>query len=173
MLPPFPHPQLSLSVHCNQASVPTVSLEFFPQCPQRPTNPRPLGQIHSSQRYRHLPALPVHTALPSILVLHLPLHVFHLPYCACFMLSRVQLFATPWTVARQVPLSMGILQARTVEWVAMPSSMGSSHPAIKPQSPALQADSFPSEPPGKPTQLLIPRPHFPHTLSLLPTLRAP
>ena len=29
------------------------------------------------------------------------------------MLSRVQLFATPWTVACQAPLSMGILQART------------------------------------------------------------
>ena len=41
-------------------------------------------------------------------------------------LSRVQLFATPWTVARQAPLSMGILQARILEWVTMPSSRGSS-----------------------------------------------
>ena len=32
------------------------------------------------------------------------------------------LFATPWTVALQAPLSMGILQARILEWVAMPSS---------------------------------------------------
>ena len=32
--------------------------------------------------------------------------------------------ATPWTVACQVPLSMGILQAITLEWVAMPSSWG-------------------------------------------------
>ena len=32
------------------------------------------------------------------------------------------------TVARQAPLSMGILQARIVEWVAMPSSRGSSQP---------------------------------------------
>ena len=37
-------------------------------------------------------------------------------------LSRVLLFA----VGRQAPLSMGILQARTLEWVAMPSSRGSS-----------------------------------------------
>ena len=43
-------------------------------------------------------------------------------------LSRVWLFATPWTVARQAPLSMGILQARILEWVAMPSSRGSSQP---------------------------------------------
>ena len=33
--------------------------------------------------------------------------------------SRVQLFATPWTLARQAPLSMGILQARILEWVAL------------------------------------------------------
>ena len=37
-------------------------------------------------------------------------------------------FATPWTVAHQAPLSMGILQARTLEWVAMLSSRGSSQP---------------------------------------------
>ena len=30
-----------------------------------------------------------------------------------------------WTVAHQVPLFMGILQARILEWVAVPSSMGS------------------------------------------------
>ena len=42
--------------------------------------------------------------------------------------SRVQLFATLWTVAWQAPLSMGILQARILEWVAMPSSRGSSQP---------------------------------------------
>ena len=36
-------------------------------------------------------------------------------------LSCVQLFATPWTVARQAPLSMGILPARIFEWFAMPS----------------------------------------------------
>ena len=35
----------------------------------------------------------------------------------------------PWTVARQAPLSLGILQARILEWVAaMPSFMGSSQP---------------------------------------------
>ena len=33
--------------------------------------------------------------------------------------------ATPWTVACQAPLSMAILQARTLEWVAVPSSRSS------------------------------------------------
>ena len=42
----------------------------------------------------------------------------------------------------------GILQARILEWVAIPFSRGSSQP----RSPALKADSLPSEPPGKPPQ---------------------
>ena len=35
---------------------------------------------------------------------------------------------TSWTVAHRAPLSMGILQARKLEWVATPSSRGSSQP---------------------------------------------
>ena len=42
-------------------------------------------------------------------------------------LSHVQLFATPRTVAHQAPLH-GILQARMLEWVAVPSSRGSAQP---------------------------------------------
>ena len=56
----------------------------------------------------------------------------------------------PWTVARQAPLSMGILQARILEWVAIPSPGDLPNPGIKLRSPALQADSLPSEPSGKP-----------------------
>ena len=45
-----------------------------------------------------------------------------------------------------------ILQARILEWVAFPFSRGSSQPkpGIKPRSPALQVDSLPAEPQGKP-----------------------
>ena len=43
----------------------------------------------------------------------------------------------------------GTLQARILEWVAMPSSRGSSQRGIKPMSCALQANSLLSEPPGK------------------------
>ena len=42
------------------------------------------------------------------------------------LLSLVQLFVTLWTVARLASLSMGILQARMLEWVAIPFSRGSS-----------------------------------------------
>ena len=42
----------------------------------------------------------------------------------------------------------GILQAKILEWDAIPFSRESSNPGIKSRSPALQADSLPSEPPG-------------------------
>ena len=48
--------------------------------------------------------------------------------CLVSHFSRVRLFVTLWTVACQAALSMGILQARLLEWVAMPSSKGPSQP---------------------------------------------
>ena len=47
------------------------------------------------------------------------------PIVLC-LVSCVQLFMTPWTVTHQAPLSMGILQERILQWVALPSSRGSS-----------------------------------------------
>ena len=44
----------------------------------------------------------------------------------------------------------GILQVRILEWVVIPFSRASPDPGIEPGSPALQAVSLPSEPPGKP-----------------------
>ena len=46
----------------------------------------------------------------------------------CLVAQLYQIFAAPWTVAYQAPLSLEILQARMLEWVAMPSCMGSSQP---------------------------------------------
>ena len=69
----------------------------------------------------------------------------------CESLSHVQLFATPWTVACQAPLSMEF--SRQGYWSGWPfSSPGDLlDPGIKPRSPALQVDSVPSKLPGKPT----------------------
>ena len=53
------------------------------------------------------------------------------------------LTVTPWTVR-------GIVQARILEWVAYPFSMGSSQPGIELGFPTLQADSLPTELSGKP-----------------------
>jgi len=52
----------------------------------------------------------------------------HLDFNDIAVLSPVQLCATSWTIARQAPLSMGILQARILEWIALSSSRGSSQP---------------------------------------------
>ena len=52
-------------------------------------------------------------------------------------LSRVRLFATPWAVAYQAPLSMGFFQAIVLEWIAISFSRDLPDPGIEPRSPAL------------------------------------
>ena len=51
--------------------------------------------------------------------------------------------ATPWTVALQVPLSMGFPRQEYWSGVSLPSPVDLPDPGIKPTSPALQADSLP------------------------------
>ena len=48
--------------------------------------------------------------------------------CVLSHFCHVWLFVTPWTIACQAPLSVASLQARILEWVAMPFSMGSFWP---------------------------------------------
>ena len=75
----------------------------------------------------------------------------HTVTAAAKLLSRIQLVETPWTVAYQAPLSLGFLQARILEWVAIPFSRRIfPTQESNPGPPTLQADSLPSEPPGKP-----------------------
>ena len=64
-------------------------------------------------------------------------------------LSRVQLFATPWTVAYQAPPSMGFSRQEYWSGLPFPSPGDLLNPGIEPGSPALQADALPSEPQGK------------------------
>ena len=61
--------------------------------------------------------------------------------CSCF--SCVQLFATPWTVARQAPLSMGFSRQEFWSGLPFPSPGDLPDEGIEPASPALQADSLP------------------------------
>ena len=65
-------------------------------------------------------------------------------------LSHVQLFATPWTVAYQGPLSMGFSRQEYWSGLPFPSPGDLPNPGIEPGSPALRADTLPSETPGKP-----------------------
>ena len=71
------------------------------------------------------------------------------------LLSHVWLFVTPWTTARQTPLSMEF--SRQEYWSELPfSSPGDiPDPGIEPWLPALQADFLPSEPPGNPKEKLL------------------
>ena len=64
-------------------------------------------------------------------------------------LSRVRLFATPWTVAQQAPLSMGFSRQEHWSGLPFPSPGDLPDPGIEPRSPALQADTLTSEPPEK------------------------
>ena len=66
------------------------------------------------------------------------------------LLSRVRLFATPWTVDCQAPLTIGFSRQGYWSGLPFPSPEGLPDPGIEPRSPALQAVSLPSEPPGKP-----------------------
>ena len=69
-------------------------------------------------------------------------------YCASFP-GCVQLFGTPWTVARHAPLS---LFSKQDYWngLPFPSPGDLPKPGIKPGSPALQVVSLLTELPGKP-----------------------
>ena len=75
----------------------------------------------------------------------------HMCVFACAeLLSHVQLFSTPWTIACLVPLLMGFSRQEYWSELLFPSPGDLPNPEIEPRSPALQADSLPSEPPGKP-----------------------
>ena len=64
------------------------------------------------------------------------------------LLSRVQLFAIPLTVAYQAPLSMEFSRQQYWSGLPLPAPGHLPNPGIEPRSPALWADTLPSEPPG-------------------------
>ena len=64
-------------------------------------------------------------------------------------LSRVRLFATPWTVTYQAPPSMEFSRQEYWSGLPFPSPGDLPDSGIKSRSPDLQADALPSEPPGK------------------------
>ena len=72
--------------------------------------------------------------------------------CMLSRFSCIQLFETLWTVAPQVPLSLGFSGQEYWSGLPCPSPGDFPAPGIESTSasPALQADSSPSEPPGNP-----------------------
>ena len=55
---------------------------------------------------------------------------------------HVRLFATPWSVAHQAPLSMEFSRQEYWGGLSFPSPEDLPNPGIEPRSPALQADAF-------------------------------
>ena len=64
--------------------------------------------------------------------------------------SNVCLFVTLWTISCKAPLLMGFSRKEYWSGQPVPSPGALPDPVIKHESPTLQADSSPSEPPGKP-----------------------
>ena len=59
-----------------------------------------------------------------------------------YILSGNCLFATPWTIAHQAPLSMGLSRQEYWHGLPCPSPGDLPDPGIEPRSPALQADFY-------------------------------
>ena len=78
-----------------------------------------------------------------------PSHAGSEPTLSAKSLSRVQLFATPWTAAHQAPLSMGCSRQEYWSGLPFPCPKDLLEPGIEPRFLALQLDSLLAEPPGK------------------------
>ena len=63
------------------------------------------------------------------------------------LLSRVRLFATPWTVVLQAPSAMEFSRHEYWSRLPFPSPGDLPDPGIEPGSPTLRADTLLSEPP--------------------------
>ena len=61
----------------------------------------------------------------------------------------ISIIVSPWTVAHQASPSMGFYRQEYWNGLPFPSPGDLPHPGIEPRSPALKADTLPSEPPGK------------------------
>ena len=135
---------------------------------------------------RTLKSLLKHHSSEASIILHSAFFIVQLSYSymttgktiALTRLSHVQLFATPWTVAHQVFLSMEFYRQEYYSGLPFPSPGSLLKPGIKPGSPALQADSLPSKLQGSPTfyylysecPSLSPFPTSPSGTRLTPTI---
>ena len=72
----------------------------------------------------------------------------------CALCSVMADSVTPWSVARQAPLSMEFSRQEYWRGEPFPSTGDLLDLGVEPGSPTLQADSLPTEPPGKPKKQL-------------------
>ena len=84
------------------------------------------------------------------------------------MLSRVRLFASPWTVAYQAPLSMGFSRQEYWSRLPLPPPWDLPDAGFEPTSPALADGFFTTELPGKPRKNTYTN-HYADSTKELPT----
>ena len=76
----------------------------------------------------------------------------HIEVCMYVHCSVMSDSLIPWTIAHQAPLSMEFSRQEYWGRLPFPSPGDLPDPELKPRSPALQADSVLSEPPGMPPE---------------------
>ena len=87
------------------------------------------------------------SVVPHSLYIHVYTYIYEGEWKS---LSHVWLFATPWAVAHQAPLSMEFSKQEYWSGWLLPSPGDLPSLGIEPRPPTLQVDSLPSEPPGNP-----------------------
>ena len=110
------------------------------------------------QKFFHLSILqnkdiPIHKHFFNFFIIFLffPLNPLQTNYGGGLVAKSCPTLVTPWTIAHQAPLSMGFSRQEYWSGLPFPSPGDLPNPGIKPRSPALQADSLPTELRGKPT----------------------
>ena len=92
----------------------------------------------------------------NLTVLHLDNKNLRVSLCVLSHFSHVWLFAILWTVAHRAPLPMEFLRQDYLSGLPCPPPGDLLDPRIEPTSLMLQADSLPTDPPGKPPRVSLP-----------------
>ena len=110
------------------------------------------ANVHSSIIYnsQDMEATCVYKQMSRLKRRDLNTHIHTVENSTALSCSATSSFVTPRTAVHQAPLSMGFSRQEYWKGVLFPPPGHLPNPDIKPRSPSLQADSLPSEPPGKP-----------------------
>ena len=100
-------------------------------------------ELSKDRNYIHFPDEEAEIQNLRYLPKHLPKATWLYNEKVKVLLSHMQLFATPWTVALQVPLSMEFSRQEYGSGLPCPSLRHLPNPGMEPRSPAVQADSLP------------------------------
>ena len=117
------------------------------------------GSVVNTMPWAQWPTLPDHSPLqrvPGKAIRVIQMSFVSLLKVKKWSRSVVSNSATPWTAACQAPLPMEFSRQGYWSGLPFPSPGDIPDPEIEPRSPALQVDSLPSEPPGKPCKSATP-----------------